>query len=253
MTSSTGSPPIWHAWPPPPSFEPVQVAMRAGRTKLGLQDYRRRPCRVPGDRQDAARTTHKDLKTKYDRWIDLEGTVSKVNMPELLKLNDCVDPRPSAHRRSRWISAFAIAQQQVLTTRDWDAGSKVATDLQADLLTLSKQWAVWAKKNPDDAKRKFQGADAGDGRSGQGGTWRPCRSTGSSMSWFANVAASLTLLGQEDGSQASALQGELDALKAARQEGGRCLVDPGPAEAPDQSGAPRSTRWPRRPRALHPR
>ena len=191
-------------------FEPVQVAMRAGRTKLGLQDYDGALAAFQAIEKTLP-TTHKDLKTRYDRWIDLEGTVSKVNMPELLKLNDCLDSAISAPA-SRWISAFAIAQQQVLSTRDWDVASKVATDLQAGLTTLSKQWLAWAKKNPDEAKRKFKAAP--QAASGPGKLDIASLSPDRQFNILVREAgAALRLLSQEDVGQAAVMQGELDALR----------------------------------------
>jgi hypothetical protein len=197
-------------------FEPVQVAMRAARTKLGLQDYDGAFAAFQAIEKTLT-TTHRDLKTKFDRWIDLEGTVSKVNMPDLLKLNDCLDPAISAPA-SRWISAFAMAQQRVLATRDWDAASKVATDLQADLATLSKQWVAWAKKNPDEAKRKFKAPTLtanGPGKPDLAGL--PVDRQLNLL--VRDVAALLTMLADEDRSQAAVLQGELDALEQRGKKG----------------------------------
>ncbi|MEO6747117.1 MAG: hypothetical protein ABIS28_14300 [Caldimonas sp.] len=191
-------------------FEPVQTSMRAARTKLGLQDYDGALADFQAIDKPLS-TTYTALKTKYDKWTDLESTVSKISMPELDKLTGCSDAKIGVPA-SRWMTAFMVAQQEVLLTRDWDAAAKVASDLQADLPALSKDWAAWAKKNPDAAKRKAKAPpQEGLASAKQAVADLPPERQFNVLARQATTA--LGALGQEDAAKATALRDELDKLR----------------------------------------
>jgi hypothetical protein len=141
------------------AIEDIQTPLRAGRTKLGMQDYAGALADFTAI-ENHVRTKKTELEGDYKKWATIAADVEANVLPELEKIkggeSETVAFPDARGQATLLISEFKGTQSGVVISREWVAAAKVAHKVKNELAVLD----ATGKALKDQAKAKKQPAKA---------------------------------------------------------------------------------------------